>query len=63
MNALISYIRGVRAEIPHIVWPSRRRAIADVIAVVLISAIAAAVIGGLDYIFTGAVNYFISNQP
>ncbi len=61
MNALVSYIQGVRAEFTHIVWPSRRRAITDIIAIVVISAVTALLIAGLDYAFTSAVNYVITH--
>lgn len=46
----------------HVVWPTPRKAVMDVIAVVLISAVTALLIAGLDYIFTGAVNYIISQS-
>jgi preprotein translocase SecE subunit len=61
MKALTSYLQNVRAELQHVVWPAPRRAITDVIAIVLISAIVALIITGLDYAFTGAVNYIVSN--
>lgn len=61
MKALISYLEGVRAEFAHIVWPSQRRAVTDVILIVIISAVTALLIAGLDYAFTGAVNYVVSN--
>jgi preprotein translocase SecE subunit len=61
MNALTSYLRGVRTELTHVVWPSQRRAITDVIAVILISAVTAALIAGLDYVFTGIVTYIVSH--
>jgi preprotein translocase SecE subunit len=60
MKALTSYFTGVRAEFAHIVWPSQRRAITDVILVVLISAITALLIAGLDYVFTQAVQYAVT---
>ena len=62
MNSLFSYLRNVRAEMAHVVWPTPRKAIMDVIAVVLISAITALIIAGLDYAFTSAVNYIVSHQ-
>jgi preprotein translocase SecE subunit len=62
MNSLFSYFRNVRTELSHVVWPTPRKAIMDVIAVVLISAIVALLIAGLDYVFTGAVNYVLSHQ-
>jgi preprotein translocase SecE subunit len=61
MNALTSYLRGVRSELTHVVWPSQRRAITDVIAVILISAVTAAIIAGLDYVFTSIVTYIVSH--
>jgi preprotein translocase SecE subunit len=61
MKALVSYLQGVRAELAHIVWPSQRRAITDVILVVLVSTLTALLIAGLDYVFTTGVNYVVSN--
>jgi preprotein translocase SecE subunit len=61
MKALTSYLQNVRAELQHVVWPTPRRAITDVIAIVIISVIVALIITGLDYVFTGAVNYIVSN--
>jgi preprotein translocase SecE subunit len=61
MKALTSYIEGVRAEFAHIVWPTQRRAITDVILVVVISAVTALLIAGLDYVFTKAVQFIVSN--
>jgi preprotein translocase SecE subunit len=60
MNALTSYLRNVRSEMAHVVWPTPRKAIMDVIAVVVISAVTALIIAGLDYVFTGLVNYVVS---
>jgi preprotein translocase SecE subunit len=62
MNNLFSYFRNVRAELAHVVWPTPRKAIMDVIAVVIISAVVALLIAGLDYAFTGLVNYVVSHQ-
>ena len=44
----------------HVVWPTPHKAIMDVIAVVVISAIVALLIAGLDYVFTSLVNYVVS---
>ena len=60
MNALTSYLQNVRTEMAHVVWPTPRKAIMDVIAVVLISAIVALLITALDYGFTSLVNYVVS---
>ena len=61
MKALTSYLQNVRNEMAHVVWPTPRRAITDVIAIVIISTIVALLIAGLDYVFTYAVNYVVSH--
>ena len=60
MKALTTYLQNVRNELAHVVWPTPRKAVTDVIAVVLISAVVALLIAGLDYVFTGLVNYVVS---
>lgn len=52
MNSLTTYLRNVRAELSHVVWPKRSVATQHVILIVLISALTAAFIAALDYLFT-----------
>ena len=52
MNTLTTYLRNVRAELSHVVWPKRSVAIQHVILIVLISAVTAVFIAALDYLFT-----------
>ncbi len=59
MRALISYLKHVRDELQHVVWPSTHTAIAHTLVVILISAVIAALIGILDYIFSGVVSRII----
>jgi preprotein translocase SecE subunit len=61
MNAITTYLQNVRNEMTHVVWPTPRKAIMDVVAVVLISAAVAAIIAGLDYVFTDLVSYIVNN--
>jgi preprotein translocase subunit SecE len=56
MNALTTYIRHVREEMSHVTWPSTREAVAHTLMVILVSVIVAALVGGLDYVFTGFVS-------
>jgi len=56
MNALITYLRHVREEFTHIVWPSRQTAIAHTLVVIGIAAATALLIGVLDYVFNLAVS-------
>ena len=60
MKALTTYLQNVRSELAHVVWPTPRKAVTDVIAVVVISIVVALIIAGLDYGFTSLVNYVVS---
>ena len=55
MNALVTYLKNVRAELTHVVWPSRRQSLAHLGLIILIAALTAAFTGVLDYIFTHGV--------
>jgi len=59
MNALTTYLRNVREEFKHIVWPSNRTAIAHTLVVVLIAAVVAVIVGLLDYVFGLAVSHVV----
>jgi preprotein translocase SecE subunit len=43
----------------HVIWPSRKEAIEHTLLVLFVSLITALLIGGLDYIFTTAVSYYV----
>ncbi len=60
MKALTSYLQNVRAELAHVVWPTPRQAAIYSALVIVISAIVALLITGLDYVFTGVVNYVVT---
>jgi preprotein translocase SecE subunit len=55
MNALTTYLKHVRAEFTHIVWPSRQKAISHTLVVVLIAAIITVLVGLLDLVLSGVV--------
>ena len=55
MKSLTTYLKNVRAEMVHVVWPDRNQAIRHTILIVIISAVVALMITGLDYVFTGVV--------
>jgi preprotein translocase subunit SecE len=60
MNSFVSYLRNVRAELTHVVWPNPRIAAWHVVLIIVISAFTAALVAGLDYGFTQGVGYLIS---
>ena len=59
MNALILYLKHVREEFAHIVWPTRQTAISHTFVVIFIAAAIALLVGLLDYIFGGVVSRVI----
>lgn len=59
MTALTTYLKHVRDEFQHIVWPSRNTAIAHTLVVILISVALAVLVGVLDYIFGGIVSNIV----
>lgn len=60
MRSFISYLKNVRGELAHVVWPNRKQAIFHVVLIVLISALVALIITGFDYVFTGVVNRIVT---
>jgi preprotein translocase SecE subunit len=61
MASLITYLKNVRAELAHVVWPKRKTALAHTLLIILISAFTAVFIGLLDYALTSGVGYLISH--
>ncbi|HYF29445.1 MAG TPA: preprotein translocase subunit SecE [Candidatus Paceibacterota bacterium] len=60
MNSFFTYLKNVRGELSHVVWPGRSQAILHTVLIVVISALVALLLAGFDYVFTGVVNQFIS---
>jgi preprotein translocase SecE subunit len=60
MKSLISYLKNVRGEFQHIVWPKPRVALAHTLLIILISAVIAVFIGLLDYALTSIVGFLIA---
>ncbi len=58
MNALVSYLKHVRAEFQHVTWPTRRVAVSHTLIVILITIVTAALAAVLDSAFTGALRAF-----
>lgn len=56
MNALATYLRNVRAEFTHIVWPTNRTAIGHTLVVIIIAVSITVLVGVLDYVFGGVVS-------
>lgn len=48
---ITEYIKDTRAEMAHVIWPTRKQAIVYAIAVVVVSVGVAFLLGAFDYIF------------
>lgn len=59
MYAPFTYLKHVREEFSHIVWPTNRTALAHTLVVILIAIVIAIVVSALDYAFGSLVSRFI----
>lgn len=57
---LFTYLKNVRAELGHVVWPSRKTALSHTLLIILLSVFIAVFVALLDYIFTGVVGRLIT---
>ncbi|HWH16105.1 MAG TPA: preprotein translocase subunit SecE [Candidatus Paceibacterota bacterium] len=62
MKSLFTYLRNVRGELAHVVWPDRKQALLHTALIIVISAIVAIYLAGIDYVFTGVVDRLISGN-
>lgn len=59
MRHFITYLKNVRAEMAHVVWPDRNQTVRNTVLIIVLSALVALLITGLDYVFTGVVTRII----
>ncbi len=59
MFSPFTYLKHVREEFTHIVWPTNRTAIGHTLVVVFIAALIALFVGLLDYLFGSIVSRII----
>lgn len=51
MHSLFTYLKHVREEFSHIVWPTNRTAIAHTLVVIFIAVVIALLVSALDFGF------------
>lgn len=56
MTSPFIYLKHVREEFAHIVWPTSRTALAHTFVVIVIGVLIAVLVGALDYAFSSAVS-------
>ena len=58
--SISSYLKETRAELKHVTWPSRGQAIRFTIAVIVLSAVTAYLLGFFDYLFAQVLERLIT---
>ena len=58
---ITSFFKEVRVELKKVNWPTRKETVKYTLIVIVVSAVTAAFLGGLDYIFSALMNKFILN--
>lgn len=59
MYSPFTYLKHVREEFTHIVWPTNRTALAHTLVVILIAVAIAIIVGVCDYIFGAIVSHIV----
>jgi len=59
MDAFISYLKNVRAEVRKVTWPTRRQATLLTVLVVAVSVLVAAYLGLFDFVLARLLDMFI----
>lgn len=59
MRAAINYLSEVRMELSKVTWPKKEEVIKLTLIVFSISAIVAAYVGGLDFLFTKSLEFAV----
>lgn len=54
-----NYLKEVKIELKKVTWPTRPETINYTVMVIVISAVAAVFLGGLDFLFRAVLNRFI----
>jgi preprotein translocase subunit SecE len=57
----LTYLKHVRAELSHVVWPDTRTAVSHTLLLIGIGAFTAVFLGALDFGFTNLVNWLITH--
>lgn len=60
MYRLINYLKDTRVELKHVSWPTQRQAVVYTALIIAVSVVASLFLGVFDFIFTKALDWFIS---
>lgn len=59
MKQIIQFVREAKAELMKVNWPTKKQTMNYTILVIVVSALVAAFLGGLDYVFSLILKKFI----
>ncbi|MBU0998052.1 preprotein translocase subunit SecE [Patescibacteria group bacterium] len=59
VNKVINYLKEVKLELSKVTWPKKNQVIKLTLIVFVISGIVAIYVGGLDFIFTKALEFIV----
>jgi preprotein translocase subunit SecE len=60
MQRLVNYLKDTRAELKHVSWPTGRQAAIYTALIIATSVIVSLIVGLFDFLFTQALDWFIS---
>lgn len=60
MKQVVGFFSEVKSELGKVVWPKRAEVVKLTVVVLLVSALVGAYVGGLDYLFTIALELLVS---
>ena len=59
LGRAVSFLKEVRLELKKVNWPTKKETLKYTFIVIVVSAVVAAFLGGLDFIFSALINKFI----
>ena len=59
MGGINNFLKDVKLELSRVNWPTKQQTIKHTIAVIVLSLVVAAFLGGLDFVFTWILNKFV----
>jgi len=60
VNKVINYLKEVKLELSKITWPKKEQVIKLTLIVFIISGIVAIYVGGIDFVFTKALEFIVN---
>ncbi len=62
MKVVSQFLKEVRQEVKKVTWPTKQETMRYSLMVIIASLIVAAYLGGVDYLVTKALDYFVFNK-